>query len=246
MEIKTITSVSEYLIDYLRVEIITGRLAPGEKIKEYQLAGALNVSRPILREVLRTLESEYLVDSIPRKGSYVSNISLEDFLEIYEIREMIECKAVELLKSKRVSVEPLLDEAIERESNLRVPSSGAPLRDYYDFFEKGLNFHLMLVNASGNRRLSQYYQGIQHNLLRYHVILGSKNLEKEVVIDHSDIAASLANGHYGKAKKILRAHINEHAQIIMKNIETQASLEAPLASSNRSLSIRRPGLRRQD
>jgi DNA-binding GntR family transcriptional regulator len=68
MKIKTITSVSEYLIDYLRTEIITGGLAPGEKINEYQLSETLNVSRPILREVLRTLESERLVDNIPRGG----------------------------------------------------------------------------------------------------------------------------------------------------------------------------------
>ena len=45
MEIKRITSVSEYLIDYLRTEIITGGLAPGEKINEYHLSETLNVSR---------------------------------------------------------------------------------------------------------------------------------------------------------------------------------------------------------
>lgn len=241
MKARTITSVSEYLIDHLRMEIIIGRLPPGEKIKEYQLAEALKVSRPILREVLRTLESEYLVDNIPRKGSYVSNMSLEDFLEIYDIREMIECKAVDLLKSKKITVPPLLSEAIKGESRLRVPSSGASAEDYYEFFEKGLEFHLMLVNASGNRRLSQYYRGIQHNLLRYHVILGSKNLERQVVVDHGDIAESLVKGHYGKAKKILRSHIKEHAQIIMKNMEVQTSLKAVVASGSTSPSTR--GLR---
>jgi DNA-binding FadR family transcriptional regulator len=53
MGIKKIVSVSEYLVDHLRTEIITGGLEPGEKIKEYQLAEHLDVSRPILREVLR-------------------------------------------------------------------------------------------------------------------------------------------------------------------------------------------------
>jgi len=109
MKTKTIISVSEYLINYLRNEIITGSLAPGEKIKEYQLSETLDVSRPILREVLRTLESERLVDIIPRKGSYVSTISLEDFIELYDIREMIECKAVDLLKHKKIRTIPKMD-----------------------------------------------------------------------------------------------------------------------------------------
>ena len=94
-ESKKISSVSEYLIDYLRTEIIMGGLPPGVKINEYHLSETLNVSRPILREVLRALESEPLVDIIPRKGSYVSAISLEDFIELYDIRGMIEYKAVD-------------------------------------------------------------------------------------------------------------------------------------------------------
>jgi DNA-binding GntR family transcriptional regulator len=219
MELKTITSVSEYLIDYLRTEIITGGLPPGEKINEYQLSETLNVSRPILREVLRTLESERLVDSIPRKGSYVSTISLEDFIELYEIREMIEVKAVDLLKRHKKRMVPEMDQAMEKESGLKVPSPEASPGDFLEFFETGLIFHSILIKAAGNKRLSQYYQGIQYNLLRYHVFQGSENLEAQVTVDHSDIVEMLANGHYLKAKKYLQDHIKSHAEIIRKNIE---------------------------
>lgn len=218
MGIKKIVSVSEYLVDHLRTEIITGGLEPGEKIKEYQLADHLDVSRPILREVLRTLESQHLVDIIPRKGSYVSTISLEDFIELYEIREMIECKAVDLIKSKKIRALPQIDQAIKKASTLRVPSLRASISDFYSFFETGLSFHLILVNATGNRRLSQIYQGIQYNLLRYHVILSRENLGAQVKVDHSDIAERLANGQYVEAKEILQAHIKSHAEIIKRNI----------------------------
>ena len=128
MGIKKIVSVSEYLVDHLRTEIITGSLEPGEKIKEYQLSDNLDVSRPILREVLRTLESERLVNIIPRKGSYVSTISLEDFIELYEIREMIECKAVDLFRRKKIKATPLICQAIKKESKLKVPSQDASAR----------------------------------------------------------------------------------------------------------------------
>ena len=137
MKNKTIISVSEYLIDYLRNEIITGNLAPGEKIKEYHLSETLNVSRPILREVLRTLESERLVDIIPRKGSCVTTISLEDFIELYEIREMIECQAIDLLKIKKIRIIPEIDQAMNKETSLKVPSHEASTAEFLEFFETG-------------------------------------------------------------------------------------------------------------
>ena len=219
MKIKTITSVSEYLIDYLRTEIITGGLAPGEKIKEYQLSETLNVSRPILREVLRTLESEHLVDNIPRKGSYVSNISFQDFFELYDIREMIECKAVDLFKRNKIRSIPEMDEAMRKESSLKVPSQGASPSDFLVFFETGLVFHSILIKAAGNKRLTQLYQGIQYNLLRYHVFQDSENLESTTRVDHSEFVERLANGKYVQAKKYLQDHIKTHAEIIRKNIE---------------------------
>lgn len=219
MKTKTITSVSEYLIDFLRNEIITGSLAPGEKIKEYHLSETLNVSRPILREVLRTLESERLVDTIPRKGSYFSSIGLEDFIELYEIREMIECKAIDLLKSKKIRVIPQIDRAIKEETSLKVPSQDASPSEFLEFFEIGLKFHSLLIDAAGNKRLSQYFKGIQYNLLRYHVFQGSVNLKAQTKVDHSELVERLANGQYVKAKKYLQDHIKLHAEIIRKNIE---------------------------
>ena len=218
-ESKKISSVSEYLIDYLRTEIIMGGLPPGEKINEYQLSETLNVSRPILREVLRTLESERLVDIIPRKGSYVSTISLEDFVELYDVREMIECKAVDLLKRRKIRSIPEMDQAMKRESTLKVPSHGASLSDFLAFFETGLIFHSILIQAAGNKRLCQYYQGIQYNLMRYHVLQDSENLEAQTKVDHSEFVERLSNAKYEQAKKYLQDHIKTHAEIIRKNIE---------------------------
>jgi len=220
MKTKTITSVSDYLIDYLRNEIITGSLAPGEKIKEYHLSETLNVSRPILREVLRTLESERLVNIIPRKGSYVSTISLEDFNELYEIREMIECTAIDLLRSRKIKIIPQIDQAMKKESSLKVPPPGASSMEFFEFFETGLLFHSLLIDAAGNKRLSQYHRGIQHNLLRYHVFQGSENLKAQTKVDHSELVARLEKGQYAKAKEYLQDHIKEHAEIIIRNLES--------------------------
>ncbi len=218
-QMKTITSVSEFLLDHLKTEIIIGSFAPGEKINEYHLAETLEVSRPILREVLRTLEGEQLVDTVPRKGSYVSKISLVDFIDLYTIREMIESKAVDLLEMNKVRRIKQFDEIIEVETNLKVPPPDSSPSVFLEFFETGLRFHTVLVDAANNNRLSQYFQGIRDNLLRYHVFQGPETLEPRTKIDHVDMVKRLEKGQYAKVKEYLREHTKTHESIIKKNLE---------------------------
>ncbi len=75
------------------------------------------------------------------------------------------------------------------------------------------------IKAAGNKRLTQYYQGIQYNLLRYHEFQDSENLEAQTKVDHSEFVERLANGKYVQAKKYLQDHIKTHAEIIRKTIE---------------------------
>lgn len=216
---KQIVSVSEYLLDYLRTEIIIGEMKPGEKVNEYQLSQSLEISRPILREVLRSLEGEHLVLTVPRKGSFVSETNLQDFIELYEIREMIEFKAIDLIEQNKINSVNALREAIEKEADLKIPPPEAGLREYLTFFEQGMTFHHILVETAGNKRLLQYYKGIQHNLLRYHVSQGSKNLAADSPVTHVELVEWLEKGRYEKAKQYLHEHIESHSKIIRENLE---------------------------
>ena len=91
--------VTEGAFQYLIVHIITGHLAPGSKLSETELASQLEISRSPLREAFRRLENERLVVSIPKKGCYVAEISLENCHEICQVWEMIELFAIDLLRS---------------------------------------------------------------------------------------------------------------------------------------------------
>ena len=70
--------------------ILTGRLKPGERLLENQLAEELGVSRTPIREALRMLEIENLVDLIPRKGAQVRKMSEKDIKDVLEIRKVLE------------------------------------------------------------------------------------------------------------------------------------------------------------
>ena len=95
-------NVNEYLplrdvvFNTLRQAIITGEFAPGERLMEISLANRLGVSRTPVREAIRKLELEGFVVMIPRRGTYVADISIKDINEVYEIRTSLDVLAAGL------------------------------------------------------------------------------------------------------------------------------------------------------
>lgn len=86
----------ELVFESLREAIIIGKLSPGERMMEIQLAEEMGVSRTPIREAIRKLELEGLVVMIPRKGAYVAGVSLKDIADVFEIRRALEGLAAEL------------------------------------------------------------------------------------------------------------------------------------------------------
>jgi DNA-binding GntR family transcriptional regulator len=95
---KTLT-LTESIVETLRHSIIIGDLKAGQKLNETKLTCDLGVSSVPLREAFRILENERLVAQIPRKGSFVTKVSLEDCREVFTVRVMIECFTWSSLKS---------------------------------------------------------------------------------------------------------------------------------------------------
>jgi len=87
-------SLRHQVQDALRNEIVSGRFKPGERLVEQQLCAALDVSRTSLREALRQLEAEGLVQQVPHRGSVVASVSATDALQIYDVRGALEVLAV--------------------------------------------------------------------------------------------------------------------------------------------------------
>jgi DNA-binding GntR family transcriptional regulator len=212
MEIK---SVSDTVIQYLRSQIITGKFKANQKINENDLAASLGVSRPPIREAFRTLENDHLIVSIPRKGTYVADISIEDLLGLCQIREMVELYTIDLLKAKNIKELPQASVAVEEGARLSPPSVGNPdeMLHYQDVFT---SFHRKLIEAVDNYRIIRFYRAISLNLTRYQIIYlfyipGSV---RQSLQDHRDILDFIKKGEYGKAKKCLLNHINYTSKVL--------------------------------
>ena len=88
-------TVQGAVVDLVRDAIISGVLAPGERLTESTIARQMNVSRAPLREALRQLEEEGLVVRIPNRGCFVVDLSEQDIREIFSLRATLECTAIE-------------------------------------------------------------------------------------------------------------------------------------------------------
>ena len=198
-----IKSVTESVFQHLRVQIITGHLPPGHKLSEAELSSDFGISRQPLREAFRLLEGERLVVSIPRKGCYVTKISLEDCREICQAWEMIETFSIDVLCSKRIKHLKEAGNALTAATHLPSPSTSDPFL-YFEYMKTVSSFHVRVVEATRNSTLIHLYKSIIPTLARYQALCVTDQAVKE----HKDILALIQGGKYRKAKEVLRAHIN--------------------------------------
>jgi DNA-binding GntR family transcriptional regulator len=135
----------QQVADHLRREIVSGRRAPGSPLREVELSTSLGVSRGPIREALRELEKEGLVEVRPYAATTVARVSIEALIEVYELRSALEKKAFELLWSGR-------DVAYEAEFRRRHDALVAAVRsaDGRQIVEAELHFHAYPYERCGN------------------------------------------------------------------------------------------------
>ena len=130
--------------------ILSGELKPGEPIPESLICEKAGLSRTPVREAPNQLVSEGLVETLPRRGAFVANISIRDIRDVFEFREVLDCMAVRLAFDRMPS-----DGLDEFESLFESLLSDADDGDAYEMAEIDRAFHGMILEASGNRWLKE-------------------------------------------------------------------------------------------
>ncbi len=168
-------SLVELAVTRLRREILSGRSEPGERLVEEQLTRRLGISRAPLREALRLLGQQGLVEHVPRRGARVATLSDRDVQELYAVRDMLERHAVEQALRTPVKLDGLRA-AVDR------MREAAATGDQLEVANAHRAFHVSLVALSGNGQLTAIYESILVKLQLYMAI----NLRREAELAHAD------------------------------------------------------------
>jgi DNA-binding GntR family transcriptional regulator len=152
-------SLADRACEVIRARILSGEYAAGAKLAEAALAEQLGVSRLPVREALRRLADEGFVALAPRRSAYVWSPSVEDFLEIYDVRAALEPLC------QRLAVEHRTDGDLERlEAIVRAGEEALPSEDWALLAQLNQEFHQAVVEAGGNRHLIQVTDGYRVRL----------------------------------------------------------------------------------
>lgn len=157
-------SMVEIATRHIEELIITGKLNPGDQIKEDDIAGNLGISRPPVREALKCLEGEGLLVRKPRKGAFVTLMTEKDFLEVYTLKAELYAVAVEQAIDRITRPEvKLLFSLLERmKKNSRTDS--VSIRKYQDLH---YTFHTRILEIAGNQRLLKFASTLHKQVHRY-------------------------------------------------------------------------------
>jgi DNA-binding GntR family transcriptional regulator len=211
-KVKTI-SLKQQTFESIKNAIINQTILPGQILYERQLSEMLGISRTPVRESIPLLEMEGWVKSVPRKGTFVSNISEKDVEEVIQLRRANESLVVELL------IPTISDSEIENIEKMYGVQAQLK-QNINQFIMTDKDFHIYLAELSGNQRLANLMKTLSDQLRWFGVrALNTPNRNEQTLNEHAAIIDSIKNRDVERAKKAVVNHINHTQEAILKNLD---------------------------
>jgi DNA-binding GntR family transcriptional regulator len=200
-------SKKDLIIQQLRAEIVSGEIAPGEKLSEARLAERFGVSRMPVRDAFKELENAGFVTIEQRRGTFVRRTSRSEILDLFEVREAIEGMAARLC-AYRANNQLLakLDEAIEAMSR----QVKAMDRDGYSRTDE--RFHELIMSGASNEWLSEHYRLLVQHLHRgllSSIVTRREGRMGRSLAEHVEIMRALAAHDPQGAENAMRNHVRK-------------------------------------
>jgi DNA-binding GntR family transcriptional regulator len=201
-------SLNDQVYEKIRSAIISGVISPGTRLVLTELASSFGTSLTPVKEAIARLEVEKLIDVVPRVGTFVSHLKVEDVKELFGARLMIELYAAEN------SIEKITEDHLERLNQLVTDLGnhvdGDRYRNFPEYIEKDNCFHHYFVELCGNQRILKMHKELGAHLMitrAYYVkkIEGAKRANDE----HAMIVRKLGERNLEDLKRTLREHINQ-------------------------------------
>ncbi len=194
-------TITQRIAVQLSERIFAGAWAPGAPLREGELAARYEVSRHVIREVLRTLAADGLVEYASFRGARVPVLDKADARDIYRGRRMVECgpEAMSALPDPR---------AIGRIH--RAFAAAVKAADFARAFELDLAFHNAIIDASGSPRAAAWLAGLMQSLRLAHLVAPSFSEQAFVasVAQHGVIVEAIEAGDAARARQAMKHHLD--------------------------------------
>ncbi|HDS0930682.1 GntR family transcriptional regulator [Pseudomonas sp. ER28] len=202
----------DYVVESLREGILSGAIAEGTALRQEELASKFGLSRMPVRDAIRQLEAEGLVTYEVHKGASVAIMTIEDIVEIYDMRIMAECTALDFG----------FDNIVENDlaQMYELVSTMEHATDPHHLSELNEKFHYFLYAKAKRPRLLALIKSLHDSVDRHlRFLLTNLDYHKKSQQDHKSILSACAEGDREAAKHFLAEHLAEGRDAIVTFLE---------------------------
>jgi DNA-binding GntR family transcriptional regulator len=216
------SSTADRVADILRTRISEGYLSPGSKLSEDVVTGALGVSRNTLREAFRLLTHEKLLVHELNRGVFVRVLTVQDVVDIYRVRRLIECSVVRHLGAPPYDLTGAEDAVVEGER----AAAGAQWRE---LGTANIHFHQAVVDLAGSARLTELMTGVLAELrLVFHAMDNPREFHEPYLSGNREILSALRTADLVKAELLLASYLDDaEKQLVRRYSEIVAGGDGP-------------------
>lgn len=209
--------LNQIVFEAIRHAIIQGDIPVGERINEKEYSLMLNISRTPIREAIRRLEEEGLVEYVPNYGVIVKKVSIEDAKEIFELRKVLDSLATISAMERMTEKEFLILE------NELLFAENANKRGEIDVvIESSSKFNELIYTFSGKKRLKSIVVKLREYIKRFRDIsLTGDERRENALDDHRKIFQLMKEKKTQELTEVLHVHLAKAEHYILKEMEQQ-------------------------
>lgn len=207
-----VASLADQAYLAIRGLIVSLELPPGAAIREPDLTAQLGIGRTPIREALRRLALERLVEVYPRRGIFVTTVDVRDLARLCEVRAVLEPEAARLAaeRATRLDLEginALIEEVLD-----------ARRRDARALIDLDERIHRTIYRTSHNQLLEETLEWYYTHALRIWMLaLDRTRTLQSAVLEHHDLLDAIARGKGERAAELMRAHV-QHFEQAMRDV----------------------------
>ncbi len=206
-----VRNASDVATELLRNAILDGRLAPGQRLKEEELARSLGISRTPVREALVMLEAEGLIDAAPNRGAIVRSHSAEELDDLYQLRALLEGHAARRAAGHaKDELVPELWASCKRFDKLIAKG------EVNELVQENLTFHNLILEAAGSHRLESIVRNVTDLPLVYRSYIWYSPEQRKISLHyHQQITRALEARDGERAELVMKEHVFEARDVLV-------------------------------